>query len=84
MFYKTYFRYIKSRLLVSAVSVFLKNINEESSYHIFQERLRGQYCVRDPNGGVPILGSFERNNGNGNGPPNWSGLDVRNFNCLLL
>ena len=47
--------------------------------YIFQGMLRGQYCVRDPNGGPPILGSFERNGASGNGAPNWSGRDVRNF-----
>ena len=45
---------------------------------MFQERLRGQYCVRNGNGD-PIFGSFERNNENGNGAPNWSGPNVRNF-----
>ena len=43
-----------------------------------QERLRGQYCVRNGNG-EPIFGSFERNNGNGNGAPNWAGPNVRNL-----
>lgn len=40
--------------------------------------MRGQYCVRNVSGEV-IFGSFERNNGSGNGAPNWAGPNVRNF-----